>query len=391
LKGQRIDAAERVSSERTSAHAQLDKGRLDMARGGTRRKGGMSEGKADNANRADSAQVIDPAIMQDDSQLGVALLHALRNAGVSVLYQDRELRTVWARNMAAPWMLGGKLDGENILSPAQIERIGGSRRQAIESGQADRFEISAVGEEDTRWFEIWVDPDYAEDGTVRGVITTKVETTERKHREQSLRALLREVSHRSRNLLAIIQSIASQTGNHAESIEDFLSYFQGRLQSLASSQDLITMSNWRGALFRDLVRGQLDRRREFEARRLSLEGSNPYLTPNAALHIGLALHELLFCSRARGALADPDGKIELTATLADDGDQGRMLRLVWAEPFTQPEQYFRTQSFGVIILERVVPASLDGKAELRFADDRVEYQLDIPHRNFEQEDALAQL
>ena len=46
-------------------------------------------------------------------------------------------------------------------------------------------------------------------------ITTAVEMTEQKRREQTLRALLREVSHRSKNLLAIIQSIATQTGRYS--------------------------------------------------------------------------------------------------------------------------------------------------------------------------------
>src|SRR5690606_22237425 len=136
--------------------------------------------------------------MKDDSQLGVALLHALRNAGVSVVYQDNELRTVWARNMAAPWALPGSVEGETILTPAQQQRITDARRDAIVSGRADRFELAATAEDDPRWFEVWIDPDYSDDGPVRGVITTKVETTERKHREQSLRALLREVSHRSK-------------------------------------------------------------------------------------------------------------------------------------------------------------------------------------------------
>ena len=54
------------------------------------------------------------------------------------------------------------------------------------------------------------------DGAVQGVITTAVEMTEQKRREQTLRTLLREVSHRSKNLLAIIQSIATQTGRYSD-------------------------------------------------------------------------------------------------------------------------------------------------------------------------------
>ncbi|TGU42030.1 histidine kinase, partial [bacterium M00.F.Ca.ET.146.01.1.1] len=97
-----------------------------------------------------------------------------------------------------------------------------------------------------------IDADRSEAGEVQGVVTTMVETTEQKRREQTLKTLLREVSHRSKNLLAIIQSIATQTGRYSETLGDFLTRFRGRLQSLASSQDLVTSSNWRGAALREL-------------------------------------------------------------------------------------------------------------------------------------------
>src|SRR5690606_21112573 len=97
------------------------------------------------------------------------------------------------------------------------------------------------------------------EGIIQGVVTTIVEITERKHREQTLRTLLREVSHRSKNLLAIIQSIATQTGRYSSGIDSFLDRFRGRLQSLASSQDLVTSSNWRGAMLHELVDGQVSR------------------------------------------------------------------------------------------------------------------------------------
>ena len=96
-------------------------------------------------------------------------------------------------------------------------------------------------------------------GSVSGIVSTIVDVTSQKHREQTLRTLLREVSHRSKNLLAIIQSIATQTGRYSGSIDVFLTRFRGRIQSLASSQDLVTSSNWRGATLSELVAGQVSR------------------------------------------------------------------------------------------------------------------------------------
>jgi len=82
-----------------------------------------------------------------------------------------------------------------------------------------------------------------------GLITTGVNVTELRMREQVLKILLREVIHCSKNLLAIMQSIAVQTARFSDSVISFLKKFQGRIQSLSHSQDLVTDSNWRGALF----------------------------------------------------------------------------------------------------------------------------------------------
>ncbi len=329
--------------------------------------------------RDDGAAPARPA--EREGPLGRALLNALRNAGVAVLYQDRDLKTVWARNMPAPWMSRSGNGEESLLPQAQTERIAAARRNVIASGNSERFEISLPGEEGVRWFEIWVDPDFDEQGEVQGVLTTKVETTEQKRREQTLKTLLREVSHRSKNLLAIIQSIASQTGRHSDSISDFLARFRGRLQSLASSQDLVTSSNWRGAQLRELVTGQVGRYGADPERNLRFQGANPFLNPNAALHIGLAMHELAVNSVSYGALSHPEGVVEVTAGL--DGAGEPALSLVWTERLPDGERKPGRKRFGSVALERVVPVSLNGAATLDIAGDRLQYSLTVPHGNFE--------
>ncbi|TIX22185.1 sensor histidine kinase [Mesorhizobium sp.] len=316
-------------------------------------------------------------------QLGRALLHALHNAGISVLYQDREMKTVWARNMRAPWA-SDSAESVSILPAAQADRISAAKRDVIASGNPQRLEISVPVEDGIRWFQVWIDADHGDGGTVQGVVTTMVETTEQKRREQTLTTLLREVSHRSKNLLAIIQSIATQTGRYSDGIGDFLTRFRGRLQSLASSQDLVTSSNWRGAALRELISGQVGRYGGDPVRSLRFEGANPYLNPNAALHIGLAMHELAVNSVSYGALSRPDGFVEVTANLTAV-DAGTSLSLTWAEAIGANDNQRSEKRFGSVALERVVPASLNGTATLEIAAGRLEYRLVVPHGNFETE------
>jgi two-component sensor histidine kinase len=218
---------------------------------------------------------------------------------------------------------------------------------------------------------------------VQGVVTTMVETTEQKRREQTLTTLLREVSHRSKNLLAIIQSIATQTGRYSGTIDNFLARFHGRLQSLASSQDLVTSSNWRGADLRELVIGQVARYGSQTDSSVLFEGANPYLNPNAALHIGLALHELAVNSVSYGALARPGGVVRVTAELEDHPQVRPALSIIWTEMVGAPIDELGEKRFGSVALERIVPRSLDGTATFTVEDNRLQYRLLVPSGNFE--------
>ena len=260
-------------------------------------------------------------LSEQESGSAVGFLRALRNTSVSVFHQDRSMRVTWAHNVPAA-LNGGNIIGllDRDFLPVECAKLATAAKQAVLAGGAQqRLEINLDSGEggEERWFDFWIDADVSDDGEIRGAVTTAVETTAQKQRELTLQVLLREVSHRSRNLLAIIQGIANQTGRYSSNIDEFLTRFLGRLQSLASSQDLVTSSNWRGADLRDLILGQATRYVSVPQRSLRIEGERPWLNPNAALHVGLAVHELIGNSLSYGALSQPDGTVTVTATQVD--------------------------------------------------------------------------
>ena len=62
------------------------------------------------------------------------------------------------------------------------------------------------------------------------------------------------------------------------------------------------------------------------------------------------------------------------------------LSLTWSEAHRQNHDRMtrtREKRFGSVALERVVPASLNGVANLDIADGKLEYRLVIPHGQFE--------
>lgn len=312
------------------------------------------------------------------------LLRALRNTGIIVVYQGPDLSVLWAQNVPQEWSQGDILgkDDRQFLPDTLAEQIIALKRGVLATGQPEKTEFHESVEQGGRWYDMWVDADTAEDGEIVGLVTTMIEVTDRKRREQTLRTLLREVSHRSKNLLAIIQSIATQTGRNASGVDSFLDRFRGRLHSLAASQDLVTSSNWSGAMLSELIEDQVGRFREQDDDSVRFEGVDVHLNPNAALHIGLALHELVVNSMSHGALARAGGHVLLVAALSPQQDAAPALVLTWSEA-TDAGNLPRRKDFASLALERVVPLSLDGEAHFNVSKERFDYRLEVPAANFE--------
>jgi two-component sensor histidine kinase len=79
--------------------------------------------------------------------------------------------------------------------------------------------------------------------------------TERKCQEAHLQMLMREVDHRAKNILSVVQAIVHQTITN--SLEEFVSRFGERIQSLNASHDLLVRNAWKAIPLAELVRSQL--------------------------------------------------------------------------------------------------------------------------------------
>ncbi|MBX8827029.1 PAS domain-containing protein [Ochrobactrum sp. SFR4] len=340
-----------------------------------------------------------------------SMLRAIRNSNVSVFYQTTDMNYTWVENLPEFWLLPWRTGiSENDLMPKDIAaRLTTAKDQLLATGDAQRLEISFPDKKNPRWYEFFIDSDKDESGETIGIVTTAVEISELKHREQVLKILLREVSHRSKNLLAIIQSIAMQTARFSGSVDQFLQKFRGRLYSLSNSQDLVTDSNWHGAAFRELLHSQLEKYIHPKDPRLTITGKDVYLFPGAALHVGLAFHELIVNSASYGALACENGNLTISAELEPDGEGEMDLIIHWKEtsPATEDNvsgrppdilsaenhirdeasdlkiKSYETSRFGSAVLLRIVPQAVSGTACYRIEDKSVEYYLRIPHRNFD--------
>jgi two-component sensor histidine kinase len=311
-----------------------------------------------------------------------AIARSLEHVGGGMLGLDEACRIIWV--VGRPFDLDlddqrGR-DIHDTLPAACAESLRKEIGWTVDHAASRRAEIDCMGADGLRHYEIWLDAESAAGGG-RCVAITAIDTTERRHLEQTLRTLLREVAHRSKNLLAIIQSVANQTGRYSGTIDEFLTRFRGRIQSMASSQDLITSTNWRGTGFHDLIRAQVVRYVADAGRAVRISGPDLSLNPNAALHLGLALHELVVNSVCYGRLSDPDGSVDISVRPLD-GAASSAVVMEWKERLTSRPAETRVKRFGSSTLERVVPAALSGTAELSVGEDQLCYSLVIPAGNF---------
>ncbi|MGZ5863687.1 MAG: sensor histidine kinase [Methyloceanibacter sp.] len=305
---------------------------------------------------------------------------ALRGSPITVFSQDKDMRFVWVHNPPlglTPDSLIGRTDAEALPAEAAGPfTVAKSQAMQTDSSQVLDIDFTMFGR--LRSYYLLIEPLHDAENAVIGTTSVAVDVTERKASEEKLRLLLRELTHRSKNLLAVIQAIARQTASSATSVEDFLQHFSNRLVAIGASHDLLVADDWHGASLRTLIEQLLRARTDRFGERISIEGEDVMLKPDAVHNLGLALHELATNAQQYGALSADAGRVAVHWRFNDDASK---LKLVWEErggpPVTVPER----SGFGRTMVERVVGQALESDVKLSFAARGVRCVIVIPSRH----------
>lgn len=335
----------------------------------------MNEGKPSRTVQEGAVSPPDGGTAQARLQTAISL------AGATLFGQDRDLKYTWIENPMPQFgsaEVAGKTD-EEVLLPATAAVVVPVKRAVLESGRPQRVEYRETVGGDPRWFDLRIEPELDAEGAVSGLTCACIDITERARWEDHQRILLLELAHRSKNLLAVVQSLANQTGKNAASVDEFKRRFFGRLHSLSRAHEILSDYNWRGAGLRELIRSQVLMYVGDAVDRISYEGPPVYLRPNAAQHIGLALHELTTNALKYGALKGSRGEVEISWMLSEPagGEGPPGLTLQWIETQEKPTALPPVRRFGRILLESVVPAAVTGQSCLEMGPDGILYRLQI--------------
>jgi len=309
------------------------------------------------------------------------ILKSLVGTPVTILFQDVGGIFQWFVNPQSVWAEKDRTGvcEKDIFPPESLVAMDKARREAAETGEARTVEVLAreTGENGRprKWnLRLTFNKTQDQQTGADGFICSSLDITEQVQREQTLKNLLREVAHRSKNMLAMVMSLSAQTARVATTKDEFVRRFTGRLQSLAKSQDVITDRDWRGSTLSDLVRKQVRDVVPLADSQIIFEGDDLELGPNGTLHIGLALHELVTNALVHGALTLTNGKVVIHCRrAADDGGA----TLTWTETPRVYPAVNRPKSFGRTMLERIVPAAVNGTGSLNLSDENVTYTLTI--------------
>ena len=201
-----------------------------------------------------------------------------------------------------------------------------------------------------------------ENGVVRGMMDTVIETTGTVEAGRQMRLLNGELGHRIRNTLTVVSAIVSQT-LHSHEGEEARAILRQRIGALAQAQTLLTDSSALDAEIGRVVEQALRPFRTGQGR-FRIGGPPVRLSSKQSLMLALALNELATNALKYGALSVPQGTVDLSWTGGRPGSDDPF-RLTWAEAGGPPVGACSRKGFGSLIIEQVLAQDFMGESAIR--------------------------
>ncbi|WP_084021106.1 PAS domain-containing protein, partial [Microvirga flocculans] len=223
-------------------------------------------------------------------------------------------------------------DIQQRMHPADLARMEAAMKQAIEHREPYSIEYRLRRFDNDAW--IWVASQgqltYSDDGALSGITGVYQDITDRRQADERQQLLIRELHHRVKNTLATVQAIVGSTARTASSIDEFYQGFVGRIVSLARTHNLLTEDLWQKAALSDLIQTELGPYEDEARNRIVIDGPHVELPSEAAVPIGMAIHELTTNAAKHGALSTFGGQVEVRWRI-EPGAERPLLHFAWTE------------------------------------------------------------
>ncbi|MBA1158090.1 PAS domain-containing protein [Microvirga mediterraneensis] len=217
---------------------------------------------------------------------------------------------------------------------------------------------------------------YQDDGSPRRMVGVNIDITHYKEAENRQNLLIRELHHRVKNTLATVQAIVGSTARTASSIDEFYQGFVGRIVSLARTHNLLTEDLWQKAALEELVQTELGPYEDEAKNRITVMGPHLELPSEAAVPIGMAIHELTTNAAKHGALSTFGGQVEVRWEIS--GGERPMLHFSWEERGGPHVSTPARQGFGTRLLQRVLSTQLQAEVSMEFPQEGLRFSMRLP-------------
>jgi PAS domain S-box-containing protein len=170
-------------------------------------------------------------------------------------------------------------------------------------------------------------------GEVLGASKIARDITPHKKAQQQQLLLFKEMRHRIKNLFALTMGLIGLSARHAKTVDDLAANLTSRLMALASAHELTlpeapdqgggAATELRALLEAILAPYETD---AAGPKRIAIDGDAIVLASSALTSVALVLHELATNAAKYGALANPEGRLDLAVSRSESGAV-----IVWAE------------------------------------------------------------
>ncbi|WP_297322534.1 PAS domain S-box protein [uncultured Bartonella sp.] len=236
------------------------------------------------------------------------------------------------------------------------------------------FQIRRADNNELRWIGYWAEaaPKDVGNAMKHRILGILQDITERREAQEKQDILSGELAHRVKNILAIVQSIANQTITEETPMKTALQDFSVRLNALAHAQDILTQGAAKSADLKQIVANSLDIHNKAN-RKFFVAGPSVLLSPQTALSMALALHELSTNAVKYGSLSSKSGIVEINWTIDENS-----FYFSWREKNGPKVIEPTKQSFGSKLIRRLLPARFNGHTNLNYNPDGFSFELFAP-------------
>jgi PAS domain S-box-containing protein len=214
------------------------------------------------------------------------------------------------------------------------------------------------------------------DGNPTHLLGAALDITERRAAEEHIRLLMRELDHRVKNVLARIPVIAMCTREGSGSMDELVKALEGRIQSMASAHELLSLAQWHGVALSDIVHRELAP--YATGSNTNVDGAHIVLSAEASQAMAMVLHELVTNAAKYGAVSIPGGRVSVRWSREKDATGSDRLLIHWEETGGPLVEAPRHCGYGTSVVRDLIPYEIGGTVDLVFAADGVRCKIGVP-------------